>query len=43
MLAIPWPRMAGALRIKLEKVGYYSIGEGYEPIILSENVKPQFL
>jgi adenosylcobinamide-phosphate synthase len=27
----PMATMAGALRIKLEKVGYYSIGEGYEP------------
>jgi len=23
--------LAGAFRINLEKVGYYSIGEGYEP------------
>jgi adenosylcobinamide-phosphate synthase len=27
----PMATLAGALRIKLEKVGYYSIGEGYEP------------
>ena len=32
----PMATMAGALRIKLEKIGYYSLGDGYEAITIEK-------
>ena len=32
----PMATMAGALRIKLEKIGYYSLGDGYEDITIEK-------